>query len=161
MKSARQPRSTQMPRPSKPHVRPWTQGEPLRCCTIRTPPRVSAGQYFRPPSFEEHVIIWPLGGGGGPGLYPTGRTTKSARQPRSTQCAVVPLCAHKRELEQLSSTRIIATKKILDLVIVAFHGCVVCCVGQHIVLFHSRQAPIRARISRLCRLSMSHSVRSS
>lgn len=59
--------------------------------------------------------------------------------------AVVPLWARKRVLEQQRRARIVATKKILDLVIVAFHGCVVCCVGQHIVLFHSRQAPIRAQ----------------
>ena len=55
----------------------------------------------------------------------------------------MPLCARKRELEQLRRARITATKNILDLVMVAFHGCVVCCVGQHIVLFHRRQAASR------------------
>lgn len=59
--------------------------------------------------------------------------------------AVVPLCARKRVLEQQTRAKIAATKKILDLVIVGFRDCVVCCVGQHIVLFHSRQATIRAQ----------------
>jgi hypothetical protein len=99
------------------------QGEPLRWFSMRASPPVAIGQKCRLPSSEAQVICRP-------------------------HCAVVPLCARKRELEQLRRTTIAVTRKILDLVMVAFHGCVVCCElmqpGQHIVLFRRLQVRIRA-----------------
>ena len=58
------------------------QGEPLRWLTILTPRPVGAGQKIRPPLFEEQVMTPPIGG---PGRGPNAPSTKSARQPRSTQ----------------------------------------------------------------------------
>jgi hypothetical protein len=43
-KSARQPRSTQIPRRSDPHETPKVHAESLRLRTNRTPPLVSTGQ---------------------------------------------------------------------------------------------------------------------
>src|SRR5271163_2439117 len=67
-KSARQPRSTQMPCRSYPQVCPWVQGEPLRWLVICTPRLVSTRHKCLLPSSEAQVTLRPF-------------------------CAVIPLCA--------------------------------------------------------------------
>jgi hypothetical protein len=59
-KSARQPRSTQIPCRLNPHVCPWIQGEPLRWFVICTPRLVSTRQRWRRPSSEAQVTCRPL-----------------------------------------------------------------------------------------------------
>jgi hypothetical protein len=106
-KSARHPRSTQMPPRSYPHVSPSLQGDPLRCLISRTPLLMATRQKFLPMSLDSHRMTpfdgpdHPLSGGlvsggllspgygGTPGPPPPWNTSaltrKSARQPRSTQ----------------------------------------------------------------------------
>jgi hypothetical protein len=83
-KSARQPRSTQIPRLSKPQVWPWIQGEPLCWFVSLTPRRVFAGQYTRFPFIK--------GAGNG---YPAGpaRATGSTWSPASPQVKIGPSTA--------------------------------------------------------------------
>jgi hypothetical protein len=53
VKSARHPRSTQIPRRSQPQLEPKMHGELLRCRASDTPPLASVAQKLRRPSSDE------------------------------------------------------------------------------------------------------------